>query len=69
MESNNLSILQDRSLADMLAYVFSESINRDVSQPNTAQSTPDPAASHNTDELPDSCIPLELQLLPASIRI
>ena len=67
-ESNNLSTLYDRSLADMLASAFSESIN-DVSQSNTMQSATDPSASHDTDELPDSCIQLESQLLSASIRI
>ena len=67
-ESNNLSMLHDRSLADMLASVFSESIN-DVSQSNTMQSATDPSASHDTDELPDSCIQLESQLLSASIWI
>ena len=61
-------MLHDRSLTDMLASVFSESI-KDVSQSNTVQSTPDPAASHYTNERPDSCIQFESQLLSASIRI
>ena len=38
-------------------------------QSNTMQSATDPSASHDTDELPDSCIQLESQLLSASIRI